>query len=335
MKKVELNKPFVFKPDGEMLAKVLLYYGLIPDVQSVIYKIVCPFHNDLNPSMIADLSTGTFFCFGCGLSGDAYKFVSLMYEKENDIQILKRLFKIINSDKVSKLDFSHRTGKSKKESEQLYIEAHDYFYGLSKINWIKDKSDEVLTCKNYMRKRGFKANTLKRCDARITYNMAYPIIFPMLDNGEFKGWVCRTNNPDVEKIRKYLYNKGFSRATTLVGDYKNQEIIFVVEGYMDRLKFIQFGISNVVAILGWKMSKEQERKLKNENVKIIVSALDNDECGKKGTEYLKTIFPNVVRFQYIKGIKDAGEMNEQLFNKMFSKTQKIINEKLAQDKRKR
>lgn len=319
MQKVEIDKPYIFNPDGEMLAKVLLYYGLIPDANEINYKIVCPFHNDLNPSMIVDLETGTFFCFGCGLSGDAYKFVSLMYEKDNDIKKLIKLFKILNSDKVCALDFTHRT-KPKNQSSQLYNEAHDYFYGLSKIDWRNDKSEEVIECRNYMKARGFQGKTLKKCDARITYNKSYPIIFPMLDNGDFKGWVCRTNKPEIEKKRKYLYNKGFSRATTLVGNYKDCEYVFVVEGYMDRLKFVQFGVDNVVAILGWKMSKEQEKKLKDEKVKVIISALDNDECGRKGTEYLKKIFPNVVRFSYLKGIKDAGEMNEEMFKKMYSKT---------------
>lgn len=68
----------------------------------------------------------------------------------------------------------------------------------------------------------------------------------MLDNGRFKGWVCRTNIPEVEQKRKYLYNKGFRRKVSLVGDYGDNEVLFVVEGFMDRLKFIQFGVDNVV-----------------------------------------------------------------------------------------
>lgn len=328
MKEMRINEPYIFHVDGEILAKVLLYYGLIPDASLNTYKIICPFHNDMNPSMIIDLESGSFYCFGCGLSGDAFKFLSYMYEKENDLQILIRLFKILKSEKVEKIDFSNRV-KIRKQSGQLFNESHDYFYGLSKVDWMTDITDEAIECRNYMKDRGFSSRTLKKCDARITYNKAYPIIFPMLDNGEFKGWVCRTNKKEIEKKRKYLYNTGFSRATTLVGDYKNEEIVFVVEGYMDRLKFIQFGVNNVVAILGWKMSKEQERKLKNENVKIIVSALDNDNCGKKGTEYLKEIFPNVVRFKYLKNIKDAGEMNKELFKKMYDKTLKAIDNTYA------
>ena len=137
----------------------------------------------------------------------------------------------------------------------------------------------------------------------------------------FKGWVCRTTSKEVEAKRKYLYNTGFSRATTLVGDYNNQDYVFVVEGYMDRLKFIQYGVTNVVAILGWKMSKNQEDKLKEAGVKVIISALDNDECGIKGTKYLRTIFPNVVRFKFLKNIKDPGQIDSQeMFDKMYNKT---------------
>lgn len=65
---------------------------------------------------------------------------------------------------------------------------------------------------------------------------------------------------------------------------------------MDRLKFLQFGESNVAAILGWKMSSEQIKKLKDKGVNTIISALDNDPCGKRGTAYLKEHF-NVVRFR--------------------------------------
>ena len=148
----------------------------------------------------------------------------------------------------------------------------------------------------------------------------------MLDNGKFRGWVCRTMRKDIEAKRKYLYNEGFSRVSTLVGDYGSEKYVFVVEGYMDRAKFLQFGVTNVVAILGWKMSEEQERKLKEKGITDVISALDNDECGRKGTKYLKSIF-NVTRFTYLKGIKDPGDMTEDKFKKMYSRTMKIYRDK--------
>ena len=324
MKKIVEHEPYTFNCDGEDLAKVLTYYGYIPDVSSNLYKIVCPFHQDVNPSMIVDLSEGNWYCFGCGLSGDALKFVSLINKEESEIKSLVRYLKILKSNKVNKLDFSHRKIRRKKADTELYDIAYDYYYGLSKTNWNQAYEDDVGIVKSYMIKRGFTENVLNECGAKYTYNKSYPIIFPMLDNGIFKGWVCRTTDKVIEQKRKYLYNEGFSRATTLVGNYKDQEYVFVVEGYMDRLKFIQYGVKNVVAILGWKMSREQEEKLRKANVKFLISALDNDECGKKGTEYLKTIFKTVYRFKYLKGIKDVGESNKTQFAKMMKKTLKQI-----------
>ena len=76
------------------------------------------------------------------------------------------------------------------------------------------------------------------------------------------------------------------------------------------------------------MTKEQENKIKHSDVKYVISALDNDQCGKKGTEYLRTIFGSrVIRFQYLKGIKDVGETNKEQFDKMYQKTIKILKEK--------
>ena len=49
----------------------------------------------------------------------------------------------------------------------------------------------------------------------------------MIDNGKFKGWVCRTTDKDIEKKRKYLYNKGFRRAETLVGSYGLKPYVFM------------------------------------------------------------------------------------------------------------
>lgn len=323
-----------FTCGGKELKRVLYYYGLIPDLDSAECKIVCPFHTDINPSMKIDLCEGRYFCFGCQESGDAFSFVRKVNSDKNDLEAILEYFRILRSNKVKKIEVSNRI-KTKKQSRQSYIEAYDYYHGLSKTDWIGDASDEVSKVKAYMSKRGFLPVTLMKCKAKVNYNYSYPIIFPMLDNGKFKGWVCRTDKPEVEAKRKYLYNEGFMRRNTLVGTYGNKDYVIVVEGYMDRLKMLQnlssLGIDeDVVAILGWKMSEEQIAKLRAEGVKHVVSALDNDECGCKGTDFLRTKF-DVTRFCYLKGIKDPGDMPLSKFEKMYNKT--IA--RLAQDRRKR
>lgn len=306
---------------SDALAKVLWFYNI--PITSDKIKILCPFHSDENPSLLINIEQGTWYCFGCGRSGDAEAFVKNMNPELNDLQVCKEFLRILKSKKVSNISaLKYVQKRSRKSSKQFYDEAYDYYYGLAKVNWLSPgSSGEVIDSLSYMSKRGFTANTLNKCNAKITYNNNYEIIFPMLDNKKFRGWVCRTTLKEVEKKRKYLYNEGFSRATTLVGNYGKNDFVFVVEGYMDRLKFMQFGVDNVVAILGWKMSLQQEQKLKNAGVKYIISALDNDECGRKGTKYLDTKF-KTFRFKYLKGIKDPGDMTKESFDKMYNKTMK-------------
>ena len=309
---------------GEALAKVLWYYNLIPEVASLTQKIVCPFHNDINPSMIVNLQDGSWFCFGCNLSGDAVSFVKGMegkFNNLNDLQAYRKYLQILKSDKCSNIFISPSKRPLKSIQRDLYNQAYDYYYGLKKVNWKDSNEPEVVLAKDYMMKRGFTPRVLCKCRAKVTYNQSYGLIFPMLDNGKFKGWVCRTMVKEIEQKRKYLYNEGFSRATTLVGDYGKKDYVIVVEGYMDRLKFLQFGEENVVAILGWKMSEHQIQKLKDKGITKIISALDNDECGRKGTKFLSRYF-EVTRWCYLKGVKDPGDMTKELFTKMHKKTMK-------------
>lgn len=319
--------PIEYRSSGEDLAKILIYYGLVENVYSDEVKIVCPFHDDVNPSLLCDLKEGSFFCFGCGVSGDALKFTILMemkYPKVSELQAAKKFFKILKSKKCEKIKIKRSRKNSYSDSEKLDI-AKDYYYGLKETNWKTDKREEVLKVAPYLKKRGFTRKTLTKIGAKITYNESYPVIFPMLDNGEFKGWVCRTTNKEVEKKRKYLYNEGFKRVSTLVGNYGNKKYVYVVEGFMDMLKMRQNGVHDVVAVLGWKMSEEQIQKLKDAGIEYIVSALDNDIYGRKGTKFLKQHF-KVVRFAYLKGYKDPGDMSKEKFLIMNQKTIKRLQE---------
>lgn len=308
------------------LARVLWYYGISNDTSALTQKIVCPFHGDVNPSLQINVADGTWHCFGCNRGGDAKRFVievERKYHNLNDLQACIRYQKILKSKKCQHIVVDPaRIKREKKPDRQLYAEAYDYYHGLRTVDWLHDDTPEVKAAYQYMYNRGFGAETLNKAKAKVTYNSQYGLIFPILDNGKFKGWVCRTMRKDIEAYRKYLYNKGFSRATTMCGEYGKHDWVIAVEGYMDRLKFVQNGITNVVAVLGWKMSKQQEEKLKAAGVKHVISALDNDECGKKGTQYLKVIFgpQNVTRWRYLKGIKDPGEMAPETFKRMYKKT---------------
>lgn len=292
---------------SEKMVKVLHYYNLIDDVGLMEkFKIVCPFHGDVNASLQINLDTGTFYCYGCGKSGDYKDFVKNI-EGTDDLHTLIKIESILKSNKRSNYKI---TEIEKQTPEELLFEAKRYFYSLPTTNWKKEKG-------SYMHKRGFTSDTLNLVGAKINFNDSYGVIMPMKENGKFRGYVCRATKKDVESYRKYLYNKGFTRRNTLVGNYKYDYVI-VVEGYMDWLKFIQFKKYNCVAILGWKITPIQIKKLKK-YAKLIISALDNTPTGRQGTKELRKHF-NVVRFQFPSNVKDPGDLTQMYFNKAWLDT---------------
>jgi len=59
------------------ITEVAKYYGL------KLYKgnkIICPFHNDTDPSLSLSDNKNVFFCFGCRASGDIIEFVKRLEE---------------------------------------------------------------------------------------------------------------------------------------------------------------------------------------------------------------------------------------------------------------
>lgn len=287
------------------------------------YKIICPFHGDKNPSLQINKQTGFFYCYGCGLSGGAFELVKNYEPSLSPIEIYKKLHSFVKEGKgdiggrdvytYTNLLYTHSFVDSKVKYKEGIKLAKDFYFNLPETNWYK-LPEEAIPILRYMKHRGFTTSTLKKFGAKFTYNKNYPIVFPMYDNGIFRGYVMRTDDPTVEDQRKYMYNKEFRRRITLPGDYKNSTVI-LVEGFLDMLKAKQYGIKYVAAVLGWKLTSEQFEKLKRCGVKTIICALDNDECGRKGYKYLKRICSvnhiSVKRIRYPKTMKDMGDLNEE------------------------
>lgn len=299
------------------LLSVLLHYGLV-DFENIsgIFKIICPFHGDVNASLQVDIDKNRFYCYGCGVYGDAKDFVKRM-EECDDLHayiVLERILRGKISQNLKRIELPKQEILDDKELLRI---AKAYFYSLPKPSWEYIK-------KSYLYDRGFSPETLKKVDARINPNNNYGVIMPMLDMGKFKGYVCRATNKEVESKRKYLYSKGFSRRKTIVGDY-DRDWAVICEGYMDWLKFKEFGINNCCAILGWKITQNQVEKLLK-HTDCVISALDNTKTGRAGTRELKQYF-DVVRFRFPDTVKDPGDLDIYDFRKAWKQTVEEVRKK--------
>lgn len=315
---------------GKHLAKVLHYYGLLGD--GAEFKIICPFHADVNPSMKVNLAEGTFFCFGCNVSGNAVDFVKLANPKLNDLKAWHEFIKIMRSEKVKRLATRNYKATTV-NNKQALKDAAKRFGELKETDWY------CVYDEHYLFSRGYTPNILIENNVKISYSKNYPVIAPIMDNGVFMGTVSRTDKKKIEKKRKYLYNKGFKRQIT-VGGYYSKPWVLVTEGYFDFLKLRQnlFGTEyydNIVYILGWKATPLQIEKLKQVAGDRLINCLDDTPTGKRGGELLRKHFKYVVDFQYDGLHKDQGELDGRAFKKCWLDTLDIVEEKQSKYLRRR
>lgn len=288
---------------------VLKHYDMFEPLSS--YKVICPFHGDKNPSMLIDLDNARFYCFGCEAHGSTYDLIKRFNPKYSQFDVVHCLSRILRNKEEKQAREIIQVAEKKLNMQAV----RDYFYNLPKVNW-SEIEDPV---KDYMKKRGFKMSTLNMIGARINATDSYKIVFPIMDNGVFRGYVGRTTVKKIEEKRKYIYNTGFRRSKTLAGVYTGDSVL-AVEGFLDMLKARQNGVKSVVAILGWKMSDKQKKKLLHRGIKTIVCGLDNDQAGEKGYEYLRSLKEfKVIRLHYPDGIKDFGDVDKKVFNAFLKK----------------
>ena len=62
------------------IREVISYFYMDVDRQN---KTLCPFHHEKTPSFSIDEKENIFKCFGCGVGGDAIKFVAMLKEVSN------------------------------------------------------------------------------------------------------------------------------------------------------------------------------------------------------------------------------------------------------------
>ena len=59
-----------------------------------VYKGLCPFHSEKSPSFMVYPSTNSFYCFGCGVGGNAITFVRQIehLDYQDAIEFLANIF---------------------------------------------------------------------------------------------------------------------------------------------------------------------------------------------------------------------------------------------------
>lgn len=305
------------------------------------YITLCPFHQEKTPSFVVSPSKNIFKCFGCGISGDAIKFV-MEYEKLSFTEAILKLaskygikVRYIGSDKYTKLkpifditeklkDFyienlmHDKTAKSYIENRGIMPSAVKHF----EIGFSPKDSSKIL---NFLKSNNIQIEKLvdvglltRYKDGTILDKFFGRIVFPIRDTkGNVVAFGGRALEKDVlpkylNSPESYIYQKG----KVLYGLFNNIDYIkekysvVVVEGYIDLISLWQIGIRNVVATLGTALT-QYHAKLLIKYVKDVYLMFDSDDAGKKATiEAAKNliafgIVPKVIIYNEF---KDPDEM---------------------------
>src|SRR3989338_9816751 len=260
-------------------------------------KARCPFHNEKTPSFFVSPNRESYYCFGCGASGDIFTFVEefegLDFKGENNL--------LSERGGISLEIYSRETKETKNDKERIYRimeEATEFFEGnlgeneqaqeYLKSRGLEDKTIKdfrigyaILDCRKlyeYLRSKNFTDNEIEKAGlAKKTEKGMYDrfrgrIIFPISDSSgrviAFSGRIFI----DDEKSAKYLNSPDtpiFSKSMVLYGLDKGKASIrknnfsILVEGQMDLVLSHQAGYKNTVATSGTALS---DSTISKENV---------------------------------------------------------------------
>lgn len=294
------------------------------------YSACCPFHGEKTPSFMVSPSRGTYHCFGCGASGDAFSFV-MEYEKLSFAESVEKVASLSGFT----LTYSKERGEHKKRESSI-LESFATFYSnalpsSTALSYLKQRGitqESISIFKlgycgagflsiNFAdslnaRKDAIELGVLGENENRVYARFSDRVIFPIHSpSGKVVGFGGRVMQSDG-KLAKYInspQNKLFNKSKLLYAYHLAKESVFskkeiiITEGYLDVIMLHQVGIKNTVATLGTALTPDHIPLLNRGEPKVIVG-YDGDKAGissatkaskllaSEGKEGGVVIFPN-------------------------------------------
>lgn len=277
---------------------------------------LCPFHNEKSPSFTVSLDLQLYHCFGCGKSGDLFKFI-MDYDRvdfNKAKEILSEYSGIpLQIDVAKANDFAERN-----EFYSLNARVQEYFiknlfsdkgkpardYLLSRkisdtqIHYFKlgyslpgfENLKSILQSEKEVHS-ALKLGLLKAGQNKSSYDFFRDrIMFPIIEPGGkvsgFGGRIFQATEKDEAKYinspASSIYDKGrmFYNLNNAQNSIRKNRTAILVEGYLDVIGLTTREIDYVIAPLGTALTDKQVRTLKNYADKVVVM-LDGDLAGKR------------------------------------------------------
>jgi DNA primase catalytic core len=318
------------------LAQVVAERGIAIQKKGTTLVALCPFHEEKTPSFVLTPSKGLFHCFGCGVSGDVIGFVT-RFDRISFGAALQKLAQRAGLELSKLMEPNGSTPVPLREAPRATVSPEI----LSKIVEHYHKTFcSRRDAQEYLEKRGFAEPNLFR-DYQVGYAdgsllglvpkkgelrdqllslgvitergrelLGGCIVVPIPDplTGKWVSLYGRGLRTD-----RHCYLPGPFRGVVNYQAAKLSSEIILTESILDAFSFHQAGIKNVIPIYGTNgFTAEHLDLLKQESIRSVVLALDNDEPGQRASKSLKEKISaagiSVRSVSFPEGVKDANEL---------------------------
>ncbi len=298
------------------LSQYISRYADVKHKRGSDYVCCCPFHDEKTPSFYIHDDKQFFHCFGCGVSGDIFKFVSL-YDHlswyESIIKIADEIGEELSFDSTKRNTSYKKRGELFSLYERSRIFMHNVLkseignYAKKYLNQrkINNKMIEKFSLGYLPMNREFlytrirdnsdyKEEFLK--SSGLFYNDSKDSLFDGRLIFPIRTWDAKTvafSARDLSGKSKAKYRNSpetliYSKKNNLFGIYESLEAlkkkkkVIICEGNFDVIALHQANIDYAVASLGTAFTLDQARLL-SRYVNEAYILFDNDEAGMKAT----------------------------------------------------
>jgi len=152
--------------------------------------------------------------------------------------------------------------------------------------------DFIALRNDYFIKQGYTEDTLSHFEVGHGWVDKYGVVRSVIpirdDKGGLVAYSLRDERSNVDESNKYILTPGFNKQDCLYNMdkakvYGEELPLIVVEGFKSVWKLHEYGIKNVVAVMGSGVTEGQQFLLCLYALKGAVILLDNDEAGVSGT----------------------------------------------------
>lgn len=337
--------------DKVYLSDYISRYANVKHTSGSDYVCCCPFHNEDTPSFYIHDDKKYFHCFGCGVGGDIFKFVSLM-DNLSYIESIKKIAAEVGVPLGVETQADRNKNALSASLYSLYNRSRKFMHNClikhpqakSARKYLKDRCVNEEMIKKFS--LGFLPTQSEYLYEKIKQSKEYNdylleesglffknsedhaslfanrLIFPV------RTWDNKTvafSGRDLGGFSKAKYRNSpetviYSKKRNLFGLYESLETlkkrkeVIICEGNFDVVALHQAGIDYAVASLGTAFTSEQVRLLQRYCDKVYV-LFDNDEAGIKATVKALVLLQQAGLENYAITLKAANDPSELLQEK--------------------